>query len=171
MGMVWFGGQSKRMSFEDVKAVQIRQGASAQSTWVQEMQQGSNQSIIISEFLNDETTKEQLAQADVPGVMVSDDMVAMVLAMVAEDKKVSYILSELFAQEGHEFFFRSAEIYLRGETEELSFYNIMSRARHRKEIVLGYQHAFEDHPIMNPPDKAAIKTWHAHDGFIVLAEV
>jgi hypothetical protein len=31
--------------------------------------------------------------------MVSDDMVAMVLAMVAEDKKVSYILSELFAQE------------------------------------------------------------------------
>ncbi|KAH9572415.1 hypothetical protein CY35_02G148400 [Sphagnum magellanicum] len=163
--------QSKRMSFEDVKAVQIRQGASAQSTWVQEMQQGSNQSIIISEFLNDETTKEQIAQAGVPGVMVSDDMVAMVLAMVAEDKKVSYILSELFAQEGHEFFFRSAEIYLRGETEELSFYNIMSRARHRKEIVLGYQHAFEDHPIMNPPDKAATKTWHAHDGFIVLAEV
>jgi hypothetical protein len=99
MGMVWFGGQSKRMSYEDVKAVQIRQGASAQSSWVQEMQQGSNQSIIISEFLNAETTKEQIAQADVPGVMVSDDMVAMVLAMVAEDKKVSYILSELFAQE------------------------------------------------------------------------
>jgi hypothetical protein len=99
MGMMWFGGQSKRMSFEDVKAVQIRQGPSAQSTWVQEMQQGSNQSIIISEFLNAETTKEQIAQADVPGVMVSDDMVAMVLAMVAEDKKVSYILSELFAQE------------------------------------------------------------------------
>ncbi|KAH8971535.1 hypothetical protein BDL97_02G148100 [Sphagnum fallax] len=163
--------QSKRMSREDVKAVQIRQGASAQSSWVQEMHQGSNQSIIISEFLNDETTKEEIAQADVPGVMVSDDMVAMVLAMVAEDKKVSYILSELFAQEGHEFFFRSAEIYLRGETEELSFYDIMSRARHRKEIVLGYQHAFEDHPIMNPPDKAAIKTWYAHDGFIVLAEV
>lgn len=60
---------------------------------------------------------------------------------------------------------------MRGETEELSFYNIMSRARHRKEIVLGYQHAFGDHPIMNPPDKAATKTWYAHDGFIVLAEV
>lgn len=99
MGMIWFGGQSKRMSREDVKAVQIRQGASAQSSWVQEMQQGSNQSIIISEFLDAETTKEEIAQADVPGVMVSDDMVAMVLAMVAEDKKVSYILSELFAQE------------------------------------------------------------------------
>lgn len=93
-----FVAQSKRMPYREAKAVQIRQGGSTQSTWVHEMQHGTNQSIIVNEILDAET-KAVIAEADASEIVISDEMVSMVLAMVAEDKKINSVLEELFAEE------------------------------------------------------------------------
>lgn len=72
--------------------------------------------------------------------------------------------------QGNEMFIRPAEMYLDEETEELSFYDIMMRARRRQEIVIGYHRVFEERPVINPPNKATCKTWSLDDSFIVLVE-
>jgi hypothetical protein len=72
--------------------------------------------------------------------------------------------------QGNEMFIRPAEMYLEEETEELSFYEIMMRARRRQEIVIGYHRVFKERPVINPPNKATRKLWSLDDSFIVLVE-
>lgn len=62
------------------------------------MQHSTSQSIIISEVL-DAQTKEVIAAADPREIVISDEMVSMALAMVAEDKQINGVLDELFAEE------------------------------------------------------------------------
>jgi hypothetical protein len=161
--------QSKRLPYIEARAVQIRPAGNTQSSWIDELQHSTSQSIIISEVL-DAQTKEVIAEADPREIVISDEMVSMALAMVAEDKQINGVLDELFAEEGNEMFIRPAEMYLEEETEELSFYEIMMRARRRQEIVIGYHRVFKERPVINPPNKATRKHWSLDDSFIVLVE-
>lgn len=70
--------------------------------------------------------------------------------------------------QGNEMCIRSAEYYLY-EQEELSFYDIMVRARQRKEIVIGYRLASTDQAIINPENKSEVRTWSLDDVFIVIS--
>lgn len=72
--------------------------------------------------------------------------------------------------QGNEILIRPAEMYLDDEEIELSFYEIMLLGRHRKEIVLGYQSALDDRAVINPPNKATLRSWSLDDSFIVLAK-
>lgn len=162
--------QAKRLPYIEARAVQIRPAGNSKRSWIDELQYGTAQSIIVSEILNAQT-KEAIDQAeDSHDIEISDEMVSMALAMVAEDKRISGVLDELFAEEGNEMFMRPAEMYLDQDDEELSFYDIMTRARLRKEIVIGYQREDEDQPVMNPSNKAARQKWSLDDSFIVLVE-
>lgn len=71
--------------------------------------------------------------------------------------------------QGNEMYIRTAAIYLYDQ-EELSFYDIMSRARQRHEIVIGYRLAAMEQALINPPNKAVLRNWSINDVFIVLAE-
>ncbi|XP_024364493.1 probable ion channel CASTOR [Physcomitrium patens] len=162
--------QAKRLPYWEARAVQIRPAGNDKSSWIDELQQCSAQSIIVSDVLNAET-KKAIDQTDVEyDIEISDEMVSMALAMVAEDRRISGVLDELFAEEGNEMFIRPAELYLNEDAEELTFYDIMVRARLRKEIVIGYHRKFEEEPVINPANKAARKQWHWDDSFIVLIE-
>jgi hypothetical protein len=92
---VW---QSKRLPYIEARAVQIRPAGNTQSSWIDELQHSTSQSIIISEVL-DAQTKEVIAEADPREIVISDEMVSMALAMVAEDKQINGVLDELFAEE------------------------------------------------------------------------
>lgn len=70
--------------------------------------------------------------------------------------------------QGNEMCIRSAEYYLY-EQEELSFYDLMVRARQRKEIVIGYRLASTDQAIINPENKSEVRTWSLDDVFIVIS--
>ncbi|CAM6111198.1 unnamed protein product [Calypogeia fissa] len=93
----------------------------------------------------------------------------MALAMVAEDKQINCVLEELFAEEGNEMYIRRGEMYLYDQ-EELSFYDIMARARQRHEVVIGYRLATQDRAIINPPNKFTTRNWSLGDVFVVLAQ-
>lgn len=64
---------------------------------------------------------------------------------------------------------RQADLYLR-EGEELSFYEILLRARLRREIVIGYRLANDERAVMNPPDKSERRRWSLKDVFVVITE-
>lgn len=64
---------------------------------------------------------------------------------------------------------RQADLYLR-EGEEMSFYEIMLRARQRREIVIGYRLANAERAVINPPTKSDRRKWSLKDVFVVITE-
>lgn len=64
---------------------------------------------------------------------------------------------------------RQADLYIR-DGEELSFYEVLLRARQRREIVIGYRLANADKAVINPPAKNEQQRWSVKDVFVVIAE-
>ncbi|KAJ6952671.1 ion channel CASTOR-like [Populus alba x Populus x berolinensis] len=140
--------QSKRLPMVN----QVRRGNFSQGSWIGEMQQASDKSVIISEIL-DPRTKNLLSMSKISDYVLSNELVSMALAMVAEDQQINDVLEELFADEGNELQIRQADLYL-NEGEELSFYEVLLRARQRREIVIGYRAANAEKAVINPPAKS-----------------
>ncbi|KAL5704209.1 putative ion channel sym8 [Ranunculus cassubicifolius] len=160
--------QSKRLPSKEPSATTpIRHGGFSHSSWIREMQQASDKSIIISEIL-DSRTRNLVSVSRISDYVLSNELVSMALAMVAEDKQINRVLEELFAEEGNEMCIRPAEFYLYDQ-EELCFYDIMIRGRQRQEIVIGYRLADAERAIINPFDKALQRKWSLDDVFVVIA--
>ncbi|KQK10801.1 hypothetical protein BRADI_2g56274v3 [Brachypodium distachyon] len=159
--------QSKRLPSKELKSP-LRHSGFSHSSWIREMQHASDKSIIISEIL-DSRTRNLVSVSKISDYVLSNELVSMALAMVAEDKQINRVLEELFAEEGNEMCIRSAEFYLY-EQEELSFLDIMVRARERDEIVIGYRLANTDEAIINPEQKSEIRKWSLDDVFVVISK-
>ncbi|KAG2593251.1 hypothetical protein PVAP13_5NG110329 [Panicum virgatum] len=159
--------QSKRLPSKELKSPH-RYNGFCHSAWIREMQHASDKSIIISEIL-DSRTRNLVSVSKISDYVLSNELVSMALAMVAEDKQINRVLEELFAEEGNEMCIRSAEFYLY-EQEELSFFDIMVRAREREEIVKGYRLANTDQAIINPEHKSEIRKWSLDDVFVVISK-
>uniref|UniRef100_A0A7N0TW69 RCK N-terminal domain-containing protein n=1 Tax=Kalanchoe fedtschenkoi TaxID=63787 RepID=A0A7N0TW69_KALFE len=157
--------QAKRMPCRE----SVTDGRSfSQVSWMGEMQQASSESVIISEIL-DPRTKNLLSMSKIGDYVLSNELVSMALAMVAEDRQINDILEELFAEEGNEMQIRPAYIYLR-EGEELSFYEVILRAHQRREVVIGYRLENAEQAVINPPSKHEKQKWTTKDLFVVIAE-
>ncbi|ONK72393.1 uncharacterized protein A4U43_C04F18960 [Asparagus officinalis] len=148
--------QAKRLPYKEALISHVDRGSFSQGSWIGEMQQASDRSVIISEIL-DPRTKNLLSVSKISDYVLSNELVSMALAMVAEDRQINDVLEELFAEEGNELQIRPADLYLR-EEEEMNFYEIILRARQRKEIVIGYRFENEEHAVINPPNKEM--QWH-----------
>lgn len=159
--------QSKRLPYRDSKSIALRHGGFSHSSWVRQMQQASDKSIIISEIL-DSRTRNLVSVTRISDYVLSNELVSMALAMVAEDKQINRVLEELFAEEGNEMCIKPAEFYLY-EQEELCFYDIMIRGRLRQEIVIGYRLASAERAIINPECKKEPRTWSLDDVFVVIS--
>ncbi|KAG0501032.1 hypothetical protein HPP92_001104 [Vanilla planifolia] len=160
--------QAKRLPFKEAMVSQIHRGSFSQGSWIGEMQQASDKSVIISEIL-DPRTKNLLTMSKISDYVLSNELVSMALAMVAEDQQINDVLEELFAEEGNEMQIRPADLYLR-EEEEMNFYEIILRGRQRKEIVIGYQLADGERAVINPPAKDTQRKWSSKDVFLVITE-
>lgn len=158
--------QSKRLPSKEAKSP-LRYAGFSHSSWIREMQQASDKSIIISEIL-DSRTRNLVSVSRISDYVLSNELVSMALAMVAEDKQINRVLEELFAEEGNEMRIRPAEYYLY-EQEKLCFYDIMLRGRERLEIVIGYRLANTDEAIINPAYKSEIRKWSLDDVFVVIS--
>ncbi|KAK9082772.1 hypothetical protein Scep_029243 [Stephania cephalantha] len=157
--------QAKRLPYRESM---LGRGSFSQGSWMGEMQQASDKSVIISEIL-DPRTKNLLSMSKISDYVLSNELVSMALAMVAEDRQINDVLEELFAEEGNEMHIRQANLYLR-EDEELSFYEILLRARQRKEIVIGYRLSNAERAVINPPAKCERRRWSLKDVFVIIAE-
>ncbi|XP_031382105.1 ion channel CASTOR-like isoform X1 [Punica granatum] len=160
--------QAKRLPYREATVSQSHRGSFSQGSWMGEMQQASDKSVIISEIL-DPRTKNLLSMSKISDYVLSNELVSMALAMVAEDRQINDVLEELFAEEGNELHIREADLYLH-EGEELSFYEILLRARQRREIVIGYRLSNAEKAMINPPAKTEKRRWSLKDVFVVIAE-
>ncbi|KAK8631351.1 hypothetical protein V6N13_080105 [Hibiscus sabdariffa] len=160
--------QAKRLPYREAMVTRGQRGSFSRGSWIGEMQQASDRSVIISEIL-DPRTKNLLSMSKISDYVLSNELVSMALAMVAEDRQINDVLEELFAEEGNELHIRLAELYLH-EGEELSFYEIILRARQRREIVIGYRLANAERAVINPPAKTERRRWSAKDVFVVITE-
>lgn len=86
--------QAKRLPYES----QIHGGTFSKGSWIGEMKQASDRSVIISEIL-DPRTKNLLSMSKISDYVLSNELVSMALAMVAEDRQINDVLEELFAEE------------------------------------------------------------------------
>ncbi|KAL9229322.1 hypothetical protein vseg_004801 [Gypsophila vaccaria] len=154
--------QSKRMSYISTKS----SPGFCHSPWIREMQKASDKSIIISEVL-DSRTRNLVSVSRISDYVLSNELVSMALAMVAEDKQINRVLEELFAEKGNEMCIKSAEFYLYDQ-EEICFYDIMIRGRQRQEIVIGYRLVGSEDAVINPPKKADARKWSLDDVFVVI---
>ncbi|EYU38180.1 hypothetical protein MIMGU_mgv1a020953mg [Erythranthe guttata] len=150
------------------KRLPYREALVSQGSWMGEMQQASDKSVIISEIL-DPRTKNLLSMSKISDYVLSNELVSMALAMVAEDRQINDVLEELFAEEGNELHIRGANLYIH-EDEELSFYEILLRARQRREIVIGYRPADTGKAVINPSSKNERRKWSLKDVFVVIAD-
>lgn len=64
---------------------------------------------------------------------------------------------------------RQGDLYLH-EDEELSFYEVLLRARQRREVMIGYRLADAERAVINPPAKTERRRWSVKDVFVVIAE-
>ncbi|KAL6137996.1 hypothetical protein ACLB2K_063284 [Fragaria x ananassa] len=159
--------QSKRLPYKETKPTSLRLSAFSHSSWIHEMQQASDKSIIISEIL-DSRTRNLVSVSRISDYVLSNELVSMALAMVAEDKQINRVLEELFAEEGNEMCIKPAELYLYDQ-EELCFYDIMLRGRQRWEVVIGYRLANTERAIINPSQKSAVRKWSLDDVFVIIS--
>ncbi|PKA54947.1 putative ion channel POLLUX [Apostasia shenzhenica] len=93
--------QSKRLPSKGAKSAPLRYAGFSHSSWIREMQQASDKSIIISEIL-DSRTRNLVSVSRISDYVLSNELVSMALAMVAEDKQINRVLEELFAEEEDE---------------------------------------------------------------------
>ncbi|KAG9446966.1 hypothetical protein H6P81_013094 [Aristolochia fimbriata] len=160
--------QAKRLPCRESIVTHLHRVSFSQGSWIGEMQQASDKSVIISEIL-DPRTKNLLSMSKISDYVLSNELVSMALAMVAEDRQINNVLEELFAEEGNELHIRQADLYLH-EEDELNFFEIMLRARQRKEIVIGYRLSTAERAVINPPGKSERRKWSSKDVFVVIAE-
>ncbi|XP_011028334.1 PREDICTED: ion channel DMI1 [Populus euphratica] len=159
--------QLTRLPYRDVKPTSLRVSGYSHSSWIREMQQASDKSIIISEIL-DSRTRNLVSVSRISDYVLSNELVSMALAMVAEDKQINRVLEELFAEEGNEMCIKPAEFYL-FDQEEITFYEIVIRGRQRNEIVIGFRLANAERAIINPPGKLQPRKWSLADVFVVIS--
>lgn len=160
--------QAKRLPYRESMVSIVHGGSSSLGSWREEMQQASDKSVIISEIL-DPRTKKLLSMSKISDYVLSNELVSMALAMVAEDRQINDVLEELFAEEGNEMQIRGASLYL-CDIVELSFYEVLLRARQRRQIVIGYRLANADKAVINPPAKTERRKWSVKDVFVVIAD-
>lgn len=125
----------------------------------------------ISEIL-DTRTRSLLSVANCTSYVMSNQIISSLIAQVAEERDLNYVLSQLLCAEGSEIYLRQISHYLDLTKESHdSFWNIALRARGMRQVALGYKlrEADGEKVILNPPNKAEKRTWKHGDTIIVIA--
>lgn len=107
--------------------------------------------------------------------IVSDRIVAMVLAQISENRNLSGIFDELFSRRGSEIYLNPASDYVQTGVE-MDFHDVVHAAASRGETAIGYKKtdaifdAGRQFGVHCNPDKSAKVTFSDADSIIVLGE-
>ncbi len=129
---------------------------------------------VLSE-IRDPRTKDLAAIAEASDYVVSNEITSMLMAQVSEKREMNAVWGDLFDSDGNEIYLKHVGRYV-SPGEPASFFDVMARARARREVAIGYRsHAQRDQEpdhgvVINPPDKTAPIAWSPEDRVIVLSE-
>merc|ERR1711871_202469 len=120
-----------------------------------------SQSACICEILDSRTQKTIASNKTVAmssDFVQSNEMISQILAMISENRAVKHILDELLGAEGSDLCVYESARY--AEPHELvSYFTLAKRAQSFGEVLCGYQTVQDGTTIINPRDKATLKTW------------
>lgn len=129
---------------------------------------------IVTEILD--VRNQALAQVARPDdFVISEQLISLMMAQVAEQKSVNAVLTDLFSPEGSEIYLKPADRYIAVD-QPVNFYTIVEAARQRGESAIGYRRKADANNaarsygiVINPPKDQPIK-FQPQDAIILLAE-
>lgn len=129
---------------------------------------------IVTEMLDlRNRTLAEVTRAD--DFIVSDKLVSLMLAQVAENKNLNAVFADIFDPEGSEIYLRPASHYVK-LNEPINFYTVVEAARRRGGVAIGYrlrQHANDPkqaYGVVVNPKKSDTITFGERDRIVVIAE-
>lgn len=127
---------------------------------------------IVSEMLDDRNREiAEVTRAN--DFIVSDKIVSLALAQLAENPMLTGVFETLFSSKGSEIYLRPAEFYVTSGVG-VDFYTVLEAARRRGETAVGFRlavhldDATQFHGIRLNPPKSALVTFGPGDMIIVL---
>lgn len=129
---------------------------------------------IVTEILD--VRNQALAQVARPDdFVISEQLISLMLAQVAEQKSVNAVLSDLFSPEGSEIYLKPVDRYIAVD-RPVNFYTVVEAARQRGESAIGYRRKADANNVarsygivINPPKDHLIE-FQPQDAIILLAE-
>jgi len=131
------------------------------------------QPVLVSEIL-DPRTSTLVRLAKMNDFICANDFVSMALGQIAEESDIHGLIEEIFSPEGSEMHIKPISLYA-AEGEMLNFWELVTRARNRAEVCLGWIKEVEYEggapvPHLNPQDKKQKHYWGGRDQLVVLSE-
>ena len=122
---------------------------------------------VVSEMLDVKNQKlAEVTKAD--DFIVSDNLVSLLLAQLAENKALGPVFQDLFDADGAEIYLKAAAEYVE-PGKDVDFHTVLDAARRRGEIAIGYDLAKNGGVTLNPSKRERV-TFEAKDRVVVLAE-
>ena len=103
--------------------------------------------------------------------IVSEDLISLLLAQLAENKALGAVFEDLFDADGAEIYLKDAGTYV-APGEAVDFFTVVESARRRGEIAIGYEIADKAGartPKLNPKKSERV-TFAAGDRVVVIAD-
>lgn len=129
---------------------------------------------VVTEILD--VRNQALAQVARPDdFVISEQIISLMLAQVAEQKSINAVLTDLFNPEGSEIYLRSVSQYVAID-RPVNFYTVVEAARQRGESAIGYRRKADANNmarsygvVINPPKDQPVE-FKPQDTIILLAE-
>jgi len=128
---------------------------------------------LVSEIL-DPRTSNLIRLAKMNDFICANDFVSMALGQIAEESDIHGLIEEIFSPEGSEMHIKPINLYAY-EGESLNFWELVTRARNRAQVCLGWMKLDEYEggspvPNLNPVDKVEKHIWMKGDMLVVLSD-
>mmetsp|Transcript_71038 Transcript_71038/g.196159 ORF Transcript_71038/g.196159 Transcript_71038/m.196159 type:complete len:864 (-) Transcript_71038:64-2655(-) len=129
---------------------------------------GNKDALRVTSELRDTRTRNLIQATGLSDYVMSHNIVASVIANIAESREVNRILREILSSRGNSLYLKPST-HLADPCEEVTFWELTARARDRKEILLGYQVDDEGTIIVNPLERDKPVCWEGRS-FIIMAK-
>jgi hypothetical protein len=125
--------------------------------------------ILVAEIL-DPRTLDLMSLTKASDSVVGNQLVAMILAQISEDRDIGYVMEDLFSEEGMEMHIKDIRLFV-GPNELLNWWELIGRCMQRNMLPMGWIRKtlndageIETECIINPPNKDERLIWNGEDG-------
>lgn len=135
----------------------------------------SGRSVPITSEMLDIENQRLAAVAEADDFIVSNTLISLILAQLAENPRLVKVFDELFTADGHEVYLRPAGDYVKLGVP-VDFYTVTAAAAERGHVAIGVRLAAESHEasrgfgVIVNPKKSMKRTYEAEDRVVVVAQ-
>merc|ERR1712159_783715 len=134
---------------------------------IQESREVKNR-ILVTE-IRDPRTQELMSLTKCSDSVVGNELVAMILAQISEDRDIGYVMEDLFSEEGMEMHIKDIRLFVAPD-ELLNWWDLITRCRQRNMLPIGWIRSCERDEdgekiaVLNPEDKHTAMRWNGTEG-------